>query len=324
VLVADYAGLTGVEAFTVEAGDASGGGALRAGYLAVASGAADVVIVSGVEKSSDTVGAAHVEARNVALDADYEAAHGATLTGMAALLMRRYMHEHGVELDCFEGFSANAHANGRNNSYAMFRNSLRPGMYLNAPMVSDPVNLFDGAPDGDGAAALLLCSEEVAGQLKVPAVRIAGSAVATDTMLLQDRHDLLYFSSVANSTEKALKQAGIGLADIDLYELHDAYTIMSTLSIEAMRITERGKGWQLSTGEHPNISLRGSYPMSTFGGLKSRGNPAGATGIYQAVEAVLQLRGQAGDNQVQDAKYALIQNLGGVASTAVTHVLEAI
>ncbi|MBZ0287467.1 MAG: thiolase domain-containing protein, partial [Anaerolineae bacterium] len=109
-LVADHARLSGVEAYTIEAADASGAAALRTGYLAVASGAVETALVVGVEKSTDTVGSARVEARNVSLDADYEAPHGATLTALAALLMRRYMYEYGLELDVFEGFSINAHA----------------------------------------------------------------------------------------------------------------------------------------------------------------------------------------------------------------------
>lgn len=321
-LIADYAGLSGIEAYTIEAGEASGGAALRAGYLAVASGLLECVVVVGVEKSSDILGPAHIEARNVALDADYEAIHGATLTGMAALLMRRYMHEFNVNFVDFEGFSVNAHANGRNNPNAMYRNILRSGAFAKAPMVSDPINLFDGAPDGDGAAAVVLCSCESSSKLPAGAVRIAGSSSSTDTMTLADRKDPLHFGAVARSTSNALYFAGLEIADIDLFELHDAYTVMTALSLEAVGLASRGEGWRLASGESPAISLTGSHPVSTFGGLKSRGNPVGATGIYQAVEAVIQLRGEAGENQVDSAQHALIQNLGGLANVAVTHILS--
>ncbi len=318
-LVADYVGLTGVEAMTVEAGDASGGAALRAGMLAVASGAVETVLVVGVEKSTDAIASARVAARGVSLDADYEAAHGVTLPALAGLLMRRYMHEFGVELAAFEGFSINAHANGKRNPLAMYRNTIKPGAFAKAPMVADPVNLFDGAPDADGAAAVILTSAERAADLVPQPVRIAGSGVATDTLALQDRHDPLYLKAVNTSAAKAFAQAGIQPHEVSLLELHDAYTILTVLALEALGLAERGAGWKLA--QDSIIGLQGSVPISTFGGLKSRGNPAGAVGVYQAVEACLQLRGDAGDNQVANARSALIQSVGGVGSIVVSHVL---
>ena len=320
-LVADYAGLTGVEAYAVDAGDASGGAALRTAYLAVASGAVETALVVGVEKSADTVGAARVEARDVSLDADYEAIHGATLPALAGLVMRRYMYEHGVDVSAFEGFSINAHANGRLNRYAMYRNAIRAGAFAKAPMVAEPVNLFDSAPDGDGAAALVITRAERAADMAVKPVRIVGSAVATDTFALQDRADLLYLKAAAQSAQRAYRQAGISAADVDLFELHDAFTILTALTLEATGFAERGQGWTLARDYESAIGLQGRLPICTFGGMKSRGNPAGAAGVYQAVEAVLQLRGQAGENQVKNARTALIQNLGGLSTTAVTHIL---
>ncbi len=319
-LIADYAGLPGIEAFNIEAADASGSAVLRTGYLAVASGAVETALVVGVEKSTDTIGSARVQARSVSLDADYEAAHGATLTALAALLMRRYMHEYHLDLNAFEGFSINAHANGARSENAMYRNIIKPGRFAKAPMVSEPVSLFDSAPDADGAAAVVLTSLERAADLVPQPVRITGSAAATDTLTLNDRGDLLYLNAAHLSAEKAFMQAEIEKGAVNLFELHDAYTILSTLTLEAVGFAERGEGWKLAQSNA--IALTGSLPISTFGGLKARGNPAGATGIYQAVEACLQLRGQAGANQVANAKTALIQNLGGLGSTAITHVLQ--
>ncbi|MBE2269605.1 MAG: thiolase domain-containing protein [Anaerolinea sp.] len=319
-LVADYAGLGGIEAFTCEAGDASGGAALRTGYLAVASGAVETALVIGVEKSSDTVSTAHVRARNVSLDADFEAVHGATLPALAALLMRRYMHEYGVDLSAFENFSINAHANGGKNAKAMYRNQIKPGAFARAPMVSDPINLFDSAPDADGAAAVILTTAERAADLVPTPVEIIASAAATDTMTLHERSNLLHLRAVASSVAKAYQQAGVANGDIDLFELHDAFTIVSALTLEAAGFATPGEGWRLA--KDGQIGLTGALPISTFGGLKSRGNPVGATGIYQAVEAVLQLRGAAGANQVANARIAMIQSLGGLASTAITHILS--
>ncbi len=317
-LIADYTGLKGVEAYTVEAAEASGGAALRTAVMAVASGMVKTALVCGVEKSTDTVGGARTEARNVSLDAEFESIHGATLPALAALLMRRYMFEYGVELSAFEGFSINAHANGKRNPQAMFRNTLKPGAFANAPMVADPVSLFDGAPDADGAAALIITSSEHAADLASKPIAIAASTAATDTLKLQDRPNLLFLDAVKRSVQQALHQANITHDDIDLFELNDSFTIICAMTLEAAGFAEPGKGWQMAE----QIGLDGKLPISTFGGLKSRGNPVGATGVYQAVEAVKQLRGEAGENQVNHARIAMIQNLGGLGSSVVTHILK--
>ena len=323
-LLAGRLGLAGAEAWRCEAGDASGGVALRAGCLAIASGAARTALVLGVEKATDIVGAARLAARNVSLDADYETVNGATLTAVAALLMRRYMHENALELADFEGFSVNAHRNGARNPLAMYRNRLRPGAFSKAPMLADPVSLFDAAPDADGAAAVVLASSAQAAELTARPVTIAGSAVASDHLMLQDRADLLSLPAVGQSAAAALAQAGLELRDIDLLELQDSYTILTALSLEALGCSERGRGWQWARDGGARIALDGALPLSAFGGMKSRGNASGAAGVYQAAEATLQLRGQAGDNQVAGARRALIQNVGGMGSAAATHVLCAV
>lgn len=319
-LVADQAGLRGAEAYVTEAGDASGAAALRTGFLAVASGAVETAIVVGVEKSTDMVGTARTRARGVSLDADYEAIHGATLPALAAMLMRRYMHEYGVELSAFENFSINAHANGALNGNAMFRNRIKPGSFAKAPMIADPVSLFDNAPDADGAAALVLTSVERAADLVPQPVRITGSAAATDTLALHDRPNLLTLAAVGLSTQKAFAQANLTPDDVSLFELHDGFTILSALTLEAAGFAAPGEGWKWAVDNR--IGLTGALPLCTFGGLKARGNPVGATGVYQAVEAALQLRGAAGANQVANARTALIQNMGGLGSTVITHILQ--
>ncbi len=320
-LLAESLGLTGVEAFTVEAGTASGGAAVRAAHLAVLSGQVKTALVIGVEKVTDVVGSERTRALSIGLDADTEAIHGATLPAMAALLMRRYMYEYGLELSSFEGFSINAHANGKRNPFAMYRNALKVGAFANAPMIAEPVSLFDSAPEGDGAAALVLASYDQAEDLNAAPVRIAASAASTDTLALERRANMLHLSSVERSVRQALQQADITRDDLDLLELHDAFTILNVLSLEASGFSAPGEGWQWAADGGQRISLTGDLPINTFGGLKSRGNPAGAAGVYQIVEACLQLRGAAGDNQVPDARWVMCQNLGGLGSTAVTHVL---
>jgi acetyl-CoA C-acetyltransferase len=321
VLLADYAGLLGIEALTVEAAGASGGAALRQGYLAVASGMVDVALVVGVEKFTDTVGSGVDAALATTGDADFESVQGMTPTSQAALLMKRYMHEHAVPGDGFAGFALTAHANGVANPCAMFRKAIKPETYAKAEMVSDPINMFDMAPHADGAAALILTRREfLVPDWQGPLVKIAGSASASDTLALHDRKDMLYFNTAQTSAGKALKQAGVLLDDIHLFEYHDVFSIYAALQLEAVGFAIKGRGWKLAAdGE---IGLKGRIPSATMGGMKARGFPGGAAGVYQAVDAVTQLREKAGANQIPNAKTALIQSLGGPASTAVSHVLQ--
>ncbi|MFL7839849.1 MAG: thiolase domain-containing protein [Candidatus Promineifilaceae bacterium] len=319
-LVADFAGLRGIEAVTVEAANASGGAAVRQAVLAVKSGLVQTALVVGVEKMTDQTGSPVVSAMASGLDADYEAVHGQTLAGTGALLMRRYMYEFGVDVADFAGFSVNAHANGAENPLAMFQNRLKAERFTMAPPVAEPVSLFDAAPAGDGAAAVIITSSERAADMVPNPVEIAGSAMATDTIGLHDRRDLMVLAAAAKSAQKAMQAAGVTPEDIDLFELHDSFTVMAALSLEASGFAERGEGWKLARdGE---IGRNGRIPISTMGGLKARGNPMGATGVYQVVEVAQQLRGQAGACQVPDARIGMAQNIGGSGATAVTHILR--
>jgi acetyl-CoA C-acetyltransferase len=321
VLLADYAGMLGIEAVTVEAAGASGGAALRQGYLAIASGMVNAALVVGVEKFTDQIGPEVDAALATTGDADFEAMQGMTPAAQAALLMKRYMHEHNVPADGFAGFALTAHANGVNNPCAMFRKAIKPETYAASEVVSEPLNIFDMAPNADGAAAVLLTRRELLPDgFAHPVVKIAGSAAASDTLALHDRKDLLYFDTAQISAGRALKQAGVVLDDIHLFEYHDVFSIYAALQLEAVGFARRGQGWKLAAdGE---LGLQGRIPSATMGGMKARGFAGGAAGVYQVVEATIQLRGQAGANQVTNAKTALTQCLGGPASTAVCHVLQ--
>jgi acetyl-CoA C-acetyltransferase len=317
-LLADFAGLTGIEAVTIEAAGASGGAALRQAYLAVKSGLVDTALVVGVEKFTDVVGAGVEEALATAADSDFESVQGLTPSAQAELIMKRYMHEYEVPPDGFAGFALTAHANGAGNPNAMFQKAIKPETYTKA---GEPPNMFDAAPPADGAAALVLTRRDLLpSNWPNPLIKIAGSATASDTLALHDRKDLLYFEAAQLSAGRAMKQADIILDHIDLFEYHDAFSIYAALSLEAVGFAIRGQGWKLAA--EGQIALNGRIPCATMGGLKARGFPGGATGVYQAVEAAVQLREQAGANQVANARRALIQSLGGPASTAVTHVLE--
>jgi acetyl-CoA C-acetyltransferase len=319
-LVADFAGLRGVEAIKVEAAAAAGAAALRMGYIAVAGGLVETVVVAGVEKMTDAAAERMTAAAATAADADYEASQGLSLVAISALLMRRYMHEYGYERQDLAPFAVNAHRNAANNPNAIFRFPLRAERFATATPICDPISLLDSAPDCDGAAAVVLAPADGVGESSPRPVRISASAVATDTVALHDRRDPLVLDGAVLSARRAYEQAGAGPADIDLFELHDAFGILAALSLEAAGFAEKGRGVRLALdGE---IGIDGRVPISTMGGLKARGNPSGATGVYQVVEVVQQLRGTAGANQVSDARCGMAQNIGGSGATVITHILE--
>ncbi len=317
-LIADEIGMRGIEAFKVEAACGGGGGALRVGYLAVASGQFDTVIVLGAEKLTELSNCGTTAALAMAADSDYETIHGISFVALNALLMKRYMHEYDLVPEDFAMLSMNAHANAANNPYAMFRSPITLDQYKNSRNVADPISVMDSAPIGDGAAAVILMATDHLNGNRARAVKIAASTSATDSLALHDRRDPLWLDAVERSAKKAYAQAGVTSSEVDLFEVHDAFSIMSVMSLEASGFAERGRGINLA--REGELAPKGKLPLSTMGGLKARGHPVGATGVYQAVEAVTQLRGEAGKNQVPDAHVAMTQSLGGLAANAVTHI----
>jgi acetyl-CoA C-acetyltransferase len=320
VLTSDC-GLEGTEGTTVEAAGASGGAALHTAYLALRSGQVDYAMVVGIEKITDMVGAGVDTAIAETLDTDYEGMLGATPTAMAALLMQRYMYEYKLDHNAFadHALAASAHAVGNPN--AMYRRALSRKEYEESGTICDPFNLHDIATYADGAAAVILTRKELIGKdFKHTPVRISGSAVVSDRLSLHDRQDLLAFDAAGAAINRACRQAGILPGDVDILELDDAFSIYPVLSVEAAGFAPRGKGtrWLKET------TSKGKPALASMGGMKARGNPLAAAGVYQAVEAVLQLRGEAGDCQVKGARKALIECLGGAAATAAAHVVEAI
>lgn len=318
-LIADFAGLRGIEALKVEAACGSGGAAVRMGYLAVASGLHDLVIVTGVEKMTDCENGLVTEALAMAADGEYEAMQGLSFVALNALLMRRYMHRYRVSHGDFAGFSINAHRNAAQNPYARFHRPITREEFASARMISDPINLLDSSPIGDGAATVILCPEEKAQKFCPAPVTISASATATDTIALHDRDDPLFLQAAQESAQKAYAQAEVGPEDIEIFELHDAFTIMAALSLEACGFADKGRGVELA--KDGEISLEGKIPISTMGGLKGRGHPVGATGVYQIVELVQQLRGEAGANQVE-CHLGMAQSIGGTGATVITHILQ--
>ncbi len=319
-LLTDWGYLEGIESYTCEAAEASSAAAFRMGYLAVKSGFVDAALVVGVEKPTDIVGSVGDSAQAQVLDYDYEKVQGLTPMTQAALLMQRYLFDYKPPRAAFGGFAVNALQHAVHNPYAMLRRAITRQQYEQADVVIDPMNLHDIAPVGDGAAALLLTRQErLPADYPYPVVHIAGSAVAIDTLALHDRPDPLGFMAATLSMQDACDQAGVNPGDLDLFELTDSTSIYAALTLEACGFAERGQAWKLA--ENGDLSHTGKLPISVMGGMKGRGNPLGAGGAYQLVEAVQQLRGLAGENQIKDARCAAVQSLGGPASTAVTHVL---
>ncbi|MCE1254774.1 MAG: thiolase domain-containing protein, partial [Anaerolineae bacterium] len=298
-----------------------GAASFRSAVMAVASGQMDAAMAIGVEKMSDSPGDEITAQLATASDADWEAGNGLSFVALNALVMQRYMYEYGWKHADFAPFSINAHANAVFNPFARFHSPINESVYLKAPLVADPINIMDASAMGDGAAAAILVPlEMVKSHSVLPPVRVVASAAATDSIAVHNRRDPLWLSAAEKSAKQAYAQAGLSPADINLFEAHDAFTIMAALSLEASGFAERGQGPRLALDGA--ICPGGRIPIATRGGLKARGHPVGATGMYQVVEATQQLRGQAGDNQIKNARFAMTQNIGGSGSNIITHILS--
>jgi acetyl-CoA C-acetyltransferase len=318
----DWIGLWGQEAVKVEAACASGAAALRSGLMAVASGEIDSALVVGIEKMTDKAGRDVTSALAAASDADYELEQGISFVGINALVMRRYMHEFGWKHSDFAPFSINAHANALHNPFARLHQKINLDIFEKSSMVATPINLMDASPIGDGAAAVIIVpAEKVASVKGRPRIVVAGSASATDSIAVHSRKDPMFLSAAHESSKRAYEMAGVTKDEIDIFELHDAFSIMAALSLEACGFAERGQGVRL--GLDNEIIPTGRLPICTRGGLKARGHPVGATGVYQVVEVAQQLRGECGKTQVEGAKIGMAQNIGGSGATIITHILKA-
>ena len=314
-LIASELGLAGIEALQVRAATATGAASLRMAYFAVASGQADVAVAMGVEKMSSAP-ATGILAK--ALDAEREIPTGATLISQNARLMQMYMERYGVEYSAFANFAVNAHRNACTNPLALFREEITQEQVLESRLINPPIRLFDCSPICDGAAAVVLAPSDQARALTDRPVRILASSVATDWLVVEDRPDPLALEAGRRSAQMAYQWAGIGPEEIDFFEVHDAFSIMACLILEACGFAPPGEGWRLAAeGE---IFREGKLPISTMGGLKARGHPIGATALYQTCEIVQQLTGRAGANQLPHPRIAMLQSVGGAAATVLTHI----
>ena len=320
-LLSDYLGKNPVPAARVESACASGGLALRQGFIEVASGMSDIVLVGGVEKMTDVNGGEATFALGTAADQEYEGYHGLTFPGLYALMAVAHMHAHGTTREQLARVAVKNHENGSRNPLAQFPFKVSVEAVLESVLVADPLRILDCSPITDGAAAVILCPVEMAKKLNKPVVRITGSGHATDTIALSARQDLSWIESTHLAAKKALAMAKRKVEDMHLFEVHDCFTIAEIMVTEALGIVKRGQGGPAVADGL--TALTGKFPVNPSGGLKAKGHPVGATGVAQAVEVVKQLRGDAGARQVKGATRGLTQNMGGTGGSTVVHVFEA-
>jgi len=323
-LAAEVSGLSElhIPSTRVEAACASGGLALHSGYLAVASGMYDTVIVGGAEKMTDVAGK---EATNIlasAADREWEAFFGATFPGLYALLARYHMHKYGTTPEQLAAVAVKNHHNGSMNPKAQYRREITVEDVLNSTMVADPLHLLDCSPITDGAASAVITSVEKAKEYTDDIIKIKASAQASDSISLAGRSRFDALPATIEAAKRAYKQAGIEPSDIDFAEVHDCFTIAEIMAIEDLGFFKKGEGGKAA--EEGLTALDGEIPINTSGGLKSKGHPVGATGIAQIHELLLQLRGKADKRQIEKAEIGLAHNVGGSGGTAVIHILEAI
>ena len=317
-LMADHLGMAGVASVRVECACASGGAALRSAFFEVASGASDLVLAAGVEKMTDGADATAVLA--TAADQELEAYHGITFPGLYAMIARAHAKAHGTTDEDMAWVSVKNHKHGALNPKAQFRREVTVAEVLGSSMVADPLRLLQCSPVSDGAAAVLLCPLDQAKKYTDRPVRIRASALATSTMALADRKDPSFLDAVKLSADRAYKAAGLKPSDVHVVEVHDCFAIAEICCIEALGLVEVGKGRHAA--REGLTALGGKVPVNTSGGLKSKGHPVGATGIAQAIEIFEQLRGEAGERQVKNARIGLAQNMGGSGASSVVHILE--
>ena len=318
-LVSGELGLS-IPAVRVEGACASGGIALRQAILAILSGQHNIVLAGGAEKMTDLMADSVTTSLMGAADQDWEAYYGLTFPSLYAMIARRHMFDFGTTREQMAKVAVKNHHNATMNPIAQFKKEITVEDVINAPMVSDPLTLFDCSPITDGAATMILCREDLAKKYTDKPIYIIGTGQASDTLALHDRRSLTTLDATVKACQIAYKQAGVTQKDIDLAEVHDCFTIAEIVATEDLGFCKKGEGGKLL--DEGVTQIGGKIPVNTSGGLKAVGHPVGATGIKQAIEIVLQLRGEAGKRQVKDAEIGLTHNVGGSGATAVVHILS--
>ncbi len=319
-LLADYMGLNPIPITRVEGACASGSLALRQGFMAVASGMHELVVVGGVEKMTDLGVNTVSDILGGAGDQEWELFLGATFPGIYALMAKRHMYEYGTTEEMMAAVAVKNHKNGAKNKYAQFQNEITLDTVLKSKMIADPLKVFDCSPISDGAAGLILAPMDVAQSYTKKPIEIIATAQASDALALHSRETMSGLRATQVAGKKAFEMAKLSHKDIDFAEIHDCFTIAEIMAIEDLGFFKKGQGGKATLDG--KTALGSEIPVNTSGGLKACGHPVGATGIKQAVEAVWQLRGQAEGRQVKDAHIGLTHNVGGSGATAVVHIYK--
>ena len=318
--VHDYIGFHPKPNYRVEGACATGSIALRTGLMNVASGLADVVLVVGVEKMTEVPTSIATEIMGKAGDSIWEYPFGTTFPGYYAMIANAHMAEYGTTEEQLAMVSVKNHFYGSLNPYAQMQKAIDIQKALNSFMVAYPLKLYDCSLITDGAAAVIIASEERAKAICKKPVWIAGAGLATDTLRLGDRKSLSTILAAREAAKKAYKMAGVGPSDIDVATVHDCFTIAEIIAYEDLGFCEKGEGGKLI--EARETYLGGRIPVNVDGGLKSKGHPIGATGVSMTVEITKQLRGEAGERQVKNAEIGLAHNVGGTGQVVAVHIFR--
>ncbi len=314
-MIADASGMLPIPSTRVEAACASGAAALRQAYLAIKSGQYNTVLAVGVEKMTDVTSTMSTRILSAASSQDYEASIGATFPGLYALMARVHMNRYKTKEEQLAMVAVKNHKNALNNPNAHLRKKISVEEVMDSQKIADPLKLLDCAPISDGASAVILASEDIAKKTDTP-IWIEASAQASDSISLHNREDLASIKASSVAGREAFRQARVEPKDIQCLELHDCFTIAEIMAMEDLGFSEKGKGGKFI--EEGQTELGGKIPVNTSGGLKAKGHPIGASGIAQAVEAVLQLRGEAINNT--HPMRAMTHNVGGSGATALVHI----
>ncbi|MDD5427078.1 MAG: thiolase domain-containing protein [candidate division Zixibacteria bacterium] len=321
-LMADYLGMKGLPAMRVESACASGGMAFRQAFIEVAGGFSDIVMASGVEKMTDCSGDDATAALAMAADQEYEVFNGATFPGLYALMAHAHMARYGTTRQMLSAIAVKNHKNGAKNPVAQYPFEITIEGVEKSVMIADPLHILDCSPITDGAAAVIVTTEEIARKLGKPYIKVLGSGLATDTIQLAHRADLTTIKASTLAAERALKMAGKTIRDVQFAEVHDCFTIAELVILESIGVYKPGQaGPAILAGE---TALEGKFPVNSSGGLKSKGHPVGATGIAQIAEVYKQLTGQAekGRQIPGSPKIGMTQNMGGSGASSVVHIME--
>src|SRR5271165_5582980 len=319
--IAGAMGVEHVPCTRFEAACASSGSAFFHAFSSVASGMYDLVLVGGVEKMTSQTTPKVTEILAGAGDMAGEGRAGATFPALFAMIARRHMYQYGTTREQLAAVAVKNHANGAKNPQAHMRKVITIEQALAGKPISEPLTVYDCSLISDGAASVVIAPLERASEFTGKPVRVLGISQASDNVALDEKDDITTLRAVKTSAEKAYKMAGVKAADIQFAEVHDCFTIAEILAIEDLGFVPKGEGGPYSLAG--GTCLSGERPVNASGGLKSKGHPVGATGVGQICDVVEQIRGEAGERQVQRNSLGLAQNLGGSGATSVVTILGA-